>query len=194
MTFELPPLPFEKNALEPFFSPETLEFHHGKLHRAYITNLNSLLIGTKYERMSLDEIVAKSSGCIFYNAAQVWNHSFYWKGLSPYGGGEPDGLLAEAINAAFGSFVAFKEKFTQCLLNNFGLGWIWLLKNADGSLMLTATANAGCPLTLGGTPLLACTVLEHAYFTDYRDARLKYLYAFWALINWNFVMKNYCES
>lgn len=191
MAFELPSLAFEKNALEPFFSRESVEFHYGKHHQAYVANLNRLLPGTKYEKMSLEEIVVKSSGCIFFNAAQVWNHSFYWMSLSPHGGGEPDGALADAINATFGSFMVFKEKFTQCALGTFGSGWTWLVKNGDGSIALATTGNAGFPLTVGRKPLLTCDVWEHAYFIYYRNAQRKYLYAFWALIDWDFVRKNY---
>lgn len=191
MTVKLPPLPYEKDALEPFFSRETVEFHYDKHHRAFVENLNTMLPGTQYENMSLEELVTKSSDCIFYNAALAWNHSFYWQSLSPNGGGAPDGTLAEAISATFGSFAAFKEKFTLCALSTFGQGWTWLVKNPDGSLALATTAKAGFPLTEGRIPLLTCAVWEHAYFIEYRNARLKYLYAFWALINWNFVVKKY---
>ncbi|MGR8934156.1 MAG: superoxide dismutase [Gammaproteobacteria bacterium] len=194
MALELPSLPYEKSALEPFFSRETVEFHYDKHHQALVKNLNDLLLGTEYENMSLDAIVEKSSGRIFYHAAFVWNHSFYWQSLSPHGGGEPRGALADAIGTSFGSFSVFKEEFTQCALSTFGKGWTWLVKNADGSLAVVTTVETGFPLTVGQIPLLTCAVWEYAYFIDYRYAKLKYLYAFWALINWHFVVSNYTAA
>ena len=191
MTHKLPPLPYEKNALEPYISAETLEYHYGKHHQTYVTNLNNLIAGTEFADMSLEDIVRKSSGGLFNNAAQVWNHTFYWNGLKPQGGGEPSGALAEAINQAFGSFAKFKEEFTKCAVTTFGSGWAWLVKNADGSLALVSTSNAGCPLTSGQTPLLTCDVWEHAYYVDYRNARPKYVEEFWNLVNWDFVAKNF---
>ena len=191
MAFELPALPYAKDALAPHISAETLDFHYGKHHQTYVTNLNNLVPGTEFEGLSLEEIVLKSSGGIFNNAAQVWNHTFYWKSLSPNGGGEPTGTLAAAINAAFGSFEAFKEAFTKCAVTTFGSGWAWLVKNADGSLALVSTSNAATPLTAGQTPLLTCDVWEHAYYIDYRNARPTYLNAFWALVNWEFAASNY---
>lgn len=191
MAFELPALPYEKDALAPHISAETLDFHYGKHHQTYVTNLNNLVPGTEFEGLSLEEIVLKSSGGIFNNAAQVWNHTFYWNSLSPNGGGEPSGELAAAINAAFGSFDGFKEAFTKCAVTTFGSGWAWLVKNADGSLALVSTSNAGCPLTAGQKPLLTCDVWEHAYYIDYRNARPAYLNAFWALVNWDFAASNY---
>lgn len=191
MTFELPALPFEKDALAPYISAETLEFHHGKHHQTYVTNLNNLVPGTEFEGLSLEEIVVKASGGIFNNAAQVWNHTFYWNGLAPNAGGEPTGELGDAINTTFGSFAKFKEEFTKTAVTTFGSGWAWLVKNADGSLALVSTSNAGCPLTAGQTPLLTCDVWEHAYYVDYRNARPAYLEAFWALVNWDFAAKNF---
>ncbi len=192
MTFELPPLPYARNALEPHISAETLEYHYGKHHQTYVTNLNNLVPGTEYEGLSLEEIVQKSPpGGIFNNAAQVWNHTFYWHSLSPTGGGKPSGALASAIDATFGSFEKFRDAFTQCAVTTFGSGWAWLVKNADGSLALISTSNAGCPLTAGQVPLLTCDVWEHAYYIDFRNARPKYLEAFWKLVNWEFAAKNF---
>jgi Fe-Mn family superoxide dismutase len=192
MTHELPALPYAKNALEPHISAETLEFHYGKHHQTYVTNLNNLIPGTEYENLSLEEIVRKApAGGIFNNAAQIWNHTFYWNSLSPNGGGEPSGALAEAIVKSFGSFEKFKEEFTKCAVTTFGSGWAWLVKNADGSLALVSTGNAGCPLTSGQTPLLTCDVWEHAYYIDYRNARPKYVEAFWNLVNWEFAAANF---
>ena len=191
MAFELPPLPYAKNSLVPYISEETLEFHHGKHHQTYVTNLNNLVPGTEFEGLSLEEIILKSSGGIFNNAAQVWNHTFYWNSLAPNAGGEPTGALADAINATFGSFAKFKEDFAKCAVTTFGSGWAWLVKNTDGSLALVSTSNAGCPLTTGQKPLLTCDVWEHAYYIDYRNARPAYLEAFWALVNWDFATANY---
>ncbi len=191
MAFELPELPYAKDALAPHISEETLEYHYGKHHQTYVTNLNNLVPGTEFEGMSLEEIIKSSSGGIFNNAAQVWNHTFYWNSLSPNGGGEPEGGLANAINRTFGSFDEFKEAFTKCAVTTFGSGWAWLVKNADGSLELVSTSNAGCPLTEGQAPIITCDVWEHAYYIDYRNARPKYLEAFWNLVNWDFAAKNY---
>lgn len=191
MTHELPSLPYAKDALEPYISAETLEFHYGKHHQTYVTNLNNLIAGTEFENLPLEEIVRKSSGGLFNNAAQVWNHTFYWNGLKPNGGGEPTGALAEAIAKSFGSFEKFKEEFTKTAVTTFGSGWAWLVKNADGSLALVSTQGAGCPLTSGQTPLLTCDVWEHAYYIDYRNARPKYVEEFWKLVNWEFVEKNF---
>ncbi len=191
MAFELPPLPYAKDALVPHLSVETLEFHYGKHHQTYVTNLNNLILGTEFEGKTLEELVKVSSGGVFNNAAQIWNHTFYWNSLSPTGGGQPSGALADAINAKFGSFAAFQEEFTKCAVTTFGSGWAWLVKNADGSLALVSTSNAGCPLTTGQAPLLTCDVWEHAYYIDYRNARPKYLEAFWALVNWEFAAANF---
>jgi Fe-Mn family superoxide dismutase len=191
MAFELSALPYAKDALAPHISAETLEFHHGKHHQTYVTNLNNLVPGTEFEGLSLEEIVLKSSGGIFNNAAQVWNHTFYWNSLAPNAGGQPTGALADAMNTTFGSFEKFKEEFTKTAITTFGSGWAWLVKNADGSLALVSTSNAGTPLTAGQTPLLTCDVWEHAYYVDYRNARPAYLEAFWALVNWDFAAKNF---
>ncbi|CAI0852502.1 superoxide dismutase [Fe] [Serratia quinivorans] len=190
MSFELPALPYEKNALEPHISAETLEYHYGKHHNAYVVNLNNLLKGSKFEGLSLEEIIKASDGGIFNNAAQVWNHTFYWHCLSPQGGGEPEGKLAEAINQAFGSFAAFKQQFSDAAVKNFGAGWTWLVKTPEGSLAIVNTSNAATPLTGDDKPLLTVDVWEHAYYIDYRNARPAYLENFWALVNWAFVEKN----
>lgn len=191
MTFELPALPYAKDALAPHISAETIEYHYGKHHQTYVTNLNNLVPGTEFEGLSLEEIVKKSSGGIFNNAAQVWNHTFYWNSLSPNGGGAPTGGLANAIDRTFGSFEKFKEEFTKCAVTTFGSGWAWLVKNQNGGLELVSTSNAGCPLTAGQTPILTCDVWEHAYYIDYRNLRPKYLEGFWALVNWEFASANY---
>lgn len=185
MEHKLPPLPYDKSALEPKISAETLEFHYGKHHATYVSNLNKLIPGTEFENMSLEDIIRKASGGIFNNAAQVWNHTFYWHCLSPQGGGEPVGALGEAITSAFGSFANFKEQFSNAAATNFGSGWTWLVKNPDGGLEIVNTSNAGTPLTEGKTALLTIDVWEHAYYIDYRNARPKYIEAFWDLVNWN---------
>jgi Fe-Mn family superoxide dismutase len=190
MAHTLPALSYALDALAPHISKETLEFHYGKHHQTYVTNLNNLIQGTEFADMSLEDIVKKSSGGIFNNAAQVWNHTFYWDCLSPKGGGQPSGKVAEAINKAFGSFDKFKEEFTKTAVTTFGSGWAWLVKNADGSLALVSTSNAGTPMTAGQTALLTCDVWEHAYYVDYRNARPKYVESFWNLVNWDFVAKN----
>jgi len=191
MTHELPPLPYAIDALAPHISAETLEFHHGKHHKTYVDNLNKLIPGTEFENLSLEDIVRKSSGGIFNNAAQIWNHTFYWNCLAPKAGGAPSGALAAAIDKAFGSFDTFKEKFGQTAITTFGSGWGWLVKNATGGLELVSTSNAGCPLTAGQKPLLTCDVWEHAYYIDYRNLRAKYVESFWNLVNWDFVARNF---
>lgn len=191
MEHTLPPLPYPKNALEPTISAETLEFHHDKHHQAYVTNLNNLIKGTEFENSTLEEIIMKSSGGIFNNAAQVWNHTFYWNCLKPNGGGAPDGELANAINQAFGSFEDFKKQFSQKAVTTFGSGWAWLIKNKDGSLGIESTSNADTPMTKGQQALLTCDVWEHAYYVDYRNARPKYVEEFWKLVNWDFVAANF---
>ncbi len=187
MAIELPPLPYPRDALQPHISQETLDYHYGKHHQAYVDNLNKQIAGTEFENLSLEEIIRKSSGGVFNNSAQVWNHTFYWNCLSPNGGGAPTGKLAEAIDAAFGSFEQFKEQFTQTALTTFGSGWAWLVQRPDGQLALVSTSNAATPLTGTDTPLLTCDVWEHAYYVDYRNARPKYVEAFWNLVNWDFV-------
>lgn len=190
MSFELPVLPYAKNALEPYISEETLEYHYGKHHNAYVVNLNNLVKGTEFEEKSLEEIIKAATGPIFNNAAQVWNHTFYWHCLAPNAGGEPTGKLAEAINQAFGSFSAFKEQFTDAAVKNFGSGWTWLTVRNDGTLGILNTSNAATPL---GEALLTVDVWEHAYYIDYRNARPKYLENFWSLVNWDFVAKNLAD-
>ena len=191
MAFELPTLPYAKDALEPHISAETLDYHYGKHHNTYVVKLNGLIPGTEFENKTLEEIIKTSSGGIFNNAAQVWNHSFYWNCLSPNGGGEPSGAVADAINASFGSFAAFKEKFNDSAVNNFGSSWTWLVKKEDGSLDIVNTSNAATPLTDESvTPLLTVDLWEHAYYIDYRNVRPDYLNGFWALVNWAFVEEN----
>ena len=191
MAFELPALPYAINALEPHISQETLEYHHGKHHNTYVVNLNNLVPGTEFEGKSLEEIIKTSTGGVFNNAAQILNHTFYWHCLSPNGGGEPTGALADAITKAFGSFAEFKDAFTKSAIGNFGSSWTWLVKKADGSLAIVNTSNAGCPLTEAGTtPLLTVDLWEHAYYIDFRNLRPKYMETFWALVNWEFVAKN----
>ena len=191
MAFELPALPYEKNALEPHISAETLDFHHGKHHNTYVTKLNGLVGGTELEGKTLEEIIKTSSGGVFNNAAQIWNHTFYWNSLSPNGGGEPTGAVADAINAAFGSFEEFQAKFNDMAVNNFGSSWTWLVKKADGSLDIVNTSNAATPITEEGlTPLLTVDLWEHAYYIDYRNVRPEYLKGFWALVNWDFANEN----
>ena len=187
MTHSLPDLPYAKDALAPHISAETIEYHYGKHHQTYVDKLNGMLSGTDFEKASLEEMVRKAEGGIFNNAAQVFNHTFYWNCLSSDGGGQPDGALLEAIKDSFGSFDKFQDQFTQTAATFFGSGWAWLVKNDDGSLEIVATSNAGNPLREGKTPLLTCDVWEHAYYVDYRNARPKYIEGFWKLINWDFV-------
>ncbi len=190
MSFALPELPFAKDALAPHISAETLDFHYGKHHQAYVTNLNNLTEGTGWADKTLEEIIRGSDGGLFNNAAQVFNHTFYWSGLKPGGGGAPTGKLAEALEGPFGGFAKFKEQFTKAAATHFGSGWAWLVKDAAGKLSIESTANAACPITKGQTPLLTCDVWEHAYYIDYRNARPKYIEAFWNLVNWDFVAAN----
>jgi Fe-Mn family superoxide dismutase len=191
MEHTLPELPFKKNALEPYISAETLEYHHGKHHAAYVNNLNNLIRDTEFSAMALEEIIMKASGGIFNNAAQVWNHTFYWNGLKPDGGVTPTGPLAKAVDATFVSFENFKKSFTQKAVGLFGSGWAWLVKTKEGGLGLETTSNAGNPMTSGQKPLLTCDVWEHAYYIDYRNARPKYMEAFWNLVDWEFVEQNF---
>jgi superoxide dismutase, Fe-Mn family len=190
MAIELPALPYEKNALEPHISAETLEYHYGKHHQAYVTKLNKAIEGTELADAPLEDIIRKSSGGTFNNAAQVWNHTFYWNSLSPNGGGEPSGKLADALTKAFGSVEAFKEEFSNAAAGNFGSGWTWLVQRGDGSLAIVNTSNAATPITGSDTPLLTIDVWEHAYYIDYRNARPKYIEAFWNLVNWDFAASN----
>jgi Fe-Mn family superoxide dismutase len=192
MTHTLPDLPYAKDALAPHISAETLDFHHGKHHAAYVNNLNGLVPGTEYADLPLEEIIRRAPpGGVFNNAAQVWNHTFYWHCLSPRGGGEPTGALADAITARWGSFAAFREAFTKTAVGTFGSGWAWLVKDRDGALDLLSTGNAGTPLTEGKQALLTCDVWEHAYYVDYRNARPAYVEAFWNLVNWEFVSNQF---
>lgn len=190
MAIELPPLPYDRTALEPHISGETIDFHYGKHHKTYVDNLNKQIDGTEFADKPLEEIVRASSGGMFNNAAQVWNHTFYWNCLAPKGGGEPSGKLADAIAKAFGDFATFKEQFTDTAVKTFGSGWAWLVQRPGGELALVSTSNAATPLTGEDTPLLTCDVWEHAYYIDYRNARPKYLEHFWNLVNWEFVAKN----
>lgn len=187
MAVELPNLPYAMDALAPHISPSTLEYHYGKHHRAYVTNLNKLIADSSFDDESLDDIVYNTQDyAIFNNAAQVWNHTFYWNCLSPTGGGEPKAKLLSALEKDFGSVESFKEQFTQKALTLFGSGWAWLVKDKQGNLRITQEGNAGTPITKDLTPLLTCDVWEHAYYLDYKNARPKYLDAFWELVNWNY--------
>ncbi len=187
----LPALPYAKNALAPHMSEETLEFHYGKHHQTYVTTLNKLIVGTEFENLSLEAIIKKASGPIFNNAAQIWNHTFFWHSLSPQGGGQPTGALAEAINSQWGSYDQFKEAFTKVAIGTFGSGWAWLVKKTDGSLDLVSTSNAATPLTTDAKPLLTLDVWEHAYYIDYRNVRLNFVGAFWNMVNWEFAAHNF---
>jgi len=192
MAIELPPLPYPRDALAPHISQETLDFHYGKHHATYVDKLNGMIPGTEFEGKSLEEIVKASSGGVFNNAAQVWNHTFYWNCLSPSGGGAASGPVAAAIDKAFGSFDEFKKAFTDSAVGNFGSGWTWLVKKGDGAVSIVNTSNAATPLTDGSVvALLTVDVWEHAYYIDYRNARPKYMDAFWALVNWDFVNRNF---
>src|SRR4051812_18538078 len=192
MAFELPPLPYAQDALAPHMSAETLEYHYGKHHKTYVDNLNKAVDGTPDADLSLEEIILKAEGPLFNNAAQVWNHTFYWNCLSPNGGGEPTGALADAINKAFGSFADFKTKFTDSAINNFASSWTWLVKKSDGSVAIVNTSNAGTPLTDPSVKaLLTVDLWEHAYYIDYRNLRPKYMEGFWALANWNYASQNF---
>ena len=191
MAFELPPLPYARDALAPHISAETIDFHYGKHHQTYVTNLNNLAKGTEFEAMALEDVVRKSQGGMFNNAAQIWNHTFYWNSLSPKGGGEPTGKLADAIKKDFGSFADFKAKFQDAAVKQFGSGWAWLVSNG-GKLEIVTTGNAETPITKGHTALLTCDVWEHAYYIDYRNLRAKYVETFLAsLANWDFASANF---
>jgi superoxide dismutase, Fe-Mn family len=192
MEHVLPALPFAKNALAPHMSEETFDYHYGKHHQAYVTNLNNLIKGTEFENASLEDIVKKSSGGIYNNSAQIWNHTFFWNCLSPNGGGEPSGALAAAINAKWGSYEEFKKAFQTSAVGNFGSGWTWLVKKADGSVDIVNMGAAGTPLTTGDTALLTIDVWEHTYYIDHRNARPKFVETFLNhLVNWEFAAKNF---
>ncbi|MBD3402401.1 superoxide dismutase [Fe] [candidate division GN15 bacterium] len=194
MAHQLPDLPFATDALAPHISTETLDYHHGKHHRKYVDTLNQLIEGTEFENATLEDTIKKSSGKTFNNAAQVWNHTFYWNCLSGTGGGKPTGHLAEAIDAEFGSFDKFKEQFAAEAAGRFGSGWAWLVKDGTGKLSIMSTLNAENPMTDGLIPLLTCDVWEHAYYIDYRNARPNYVDAFWNVVNWEFVAKNFAAD
>ncbi len=192
MAHELPALPYDKNALEPVISAETIEYHYGKHHQTYVTNLNNLIKGTEFENASLEDIIKKSSGGIYNNSAQVWNHTFFWNSIKPNGGGAPTGALADAINKKWGSFDEFKKAFQTSAVGNFGSGWTWLVKKADGSVDVVNMGAAGTPLTTGDKALLCVDVWEHAYYIDYRNLRPKFVETFLNnLVNWDFVAKNF---
>ena len=187
MAIELPALPYDRTALEPIISGETIDYHYGKHHKAYVDNLNKMIEGTEFADMPLEDIIRKAQGGMFNNAAQVWNHTFYWNCLKPNGGGEPSGKLADAIKAAFGDFAKFKEQFSDTAVKTFGSGWAWLVQRPDGSLAVVSTPNAATPLTGEDKPLLTCAVWEHASYLAYRHARPKYVESFSTLVNWDFV-------
>lgn len=192
MEHTLPELPYAKDALAPHLSVETLDFHYGKHHNAYVTNLNNLIKGTEFESASLEEIIKKSSGGIYNNSAQIWNHTFFWHCMMPNGGGAPTGKLADAINAKWGSYDAFKAAFQASAVGNFGSGWTWLVKKSDGSVDIVNMGAAGTPLTTGDTSLLCIDVWEHAYYIDYRNARPKFVETFLtSLVNWDFASANF---
>lgn len=192
MAFELPKLPYAMNALSPYISEETLEYHYGKHHRAYVNKLNELTQDNDYSNMSLEEVIKKSkSGPIFNNSAQVWNHTFYWHCMKQDGGGEPQNKLADAIKKHFGSFEEFKKKFNQAATGQFGSGWAWLVKDADGKLEVYSTSNAGTPMTENKQAILTCDVWEHAYYIDTRNDRAKYVENFWNVVNWDFVSERF---
>lgn len=187
MSFTLPQLPYALDALEPYISKETLEYHYGKHHKAYVDNLNKLVVDTPFATQSLESIIKSASGAIFNNAAQIWNHTFYWNCMSPKGGNEPTGKLADAIKRDFGSFAEFKDQFSKTAAGTFGSGWAWLVQDKDGKLKIISTVNAGTPMTEGLTALLTCDVWEHSYYIDYRNMRPDYIAAFWNIVNWEFV-------
>jgi len=190
MEHKLPELPWSNDALTPHISPETIEYHYGKHHAAYVSKLNAGIKGTEFENMSLEDIICKAKGGLFNNAAQVYNHTFYWNCLSPNGGSAPSGAIADAISGKWGSFDKFKEAFTTSAATNFASGWTWLVKTKSGDLEIVNTDDAGCPLTEGHSPVLTIDVWEHAYYVDYRNSRPNYISAFWNLVNWDFANKN----
>ncbi|MEI8201919.1 MAG: superoxide dismutase [Bacteroidota bacterium] len=190
MSFQLPALPYNSNALAPIISNETIGFHYGKHHQTYVNNLNKLVEGTEFADSTLEEIIMKASGGIFNNAAQVWNHTFYWNCLTPKGTGLPTAKIADEIVKNFGSFDAFKEKFSQAAITLFGSGWAWLVKKEDGTLEIVQESNAGNPMRNGMKPLLTADVWEHAYYLDYQNRRPDYMASWWTLVNWEFVESN----
>lgn len=190
MAFSLPALPYAQDALAPHISAETLSYHYGKHHQGYVNKLNAATEGKPEADKSLEDLIKTAEGGLFNNAAQIWNHTFYWNSMSPNGGGEPTGAIADAIKRDFGDFASFKEKFSAAAGGHFGSGWAWLVKNGEGKLEIVDTHDAGCPLRDGLTPILTCDVWEHAYYVDYRNARPEYIKAWWNLINWEFANKN----
>jgi len=191
MKFELPKLPYEMNALEPFISKRTLEFHYGKHHQTYVSNLNNLISETKFENAELETIIKEAEGPLFNNAAQVWNHTFYFMSLKKNEKSAPHGILAEALQKSFGTYADFKDAFTKASLGLFGSGWVWLVKNPNGLLEIIQESNAGNPLRKGLKPILTCDVWEHAYYLDYQNKRAEYINAFWSLINWEVIEKRF---
>ena len=192
MEHQLPPLPYPIDALEPHYSKETLEYHHGKHHKAYVDKLNELQKGTEFETMTLEDIIKKASGPIYNNAAQIWNHTFFWNSMKPNGGGEPSGALADAIHKKWGSFSAFRDAFIKAAVGNFGSGWTWLVKKADGGVDIVNMGAAGTPLTTGDTAVFTVDVWEHAYYIDYRNMRPKFVETFLdKLVNWKFAEANF---
>jgi Fe-Mn family superoxide dismutase len=191
MAFELPKLPYKLNALVPYISEETLDYHYGKHHQAYVNNLNGLVPGTEFENASLEAIISKAEGGIYNNAAQVWNHTFYFESFAPGGRKVPTGVIADAINASFGSYDGFIEQFNKAAATLFGAGWAWLVKKSDGTLQIVQESNAGNPLKKGLTPLLTCDVWEHAYYIDYRNRRPDYIKSFWEVLDWDLISKRY---
>lgn len=191
MKHELPKLPYEKDALKPYISEETIDYHYGKHHSTYVDKLNALLPGSQFEDAGLESIIRNADGGIFNNAAQVWNHTFYFNGFSPDGRREPTGELAEAIKASFGSFENFREEFSSAGATLFGSGWVWLVKNNNGSLSIVQKSNAENPLCDGQKPLLTCDVWEHAYYIDYRNKRPDYIKSFWEIVDWDIIAGRY---
>jgi superoxide dismutase, Fe-Mn family len=194
MAHQLPKLPYAYDALEPHIDARTLEIHYGKHHQTYVDNLNKLVPGTEFAEQPLEQIVLKAQGPIFNNAAQVWNHTFYWQSMKPKGGGEPTGELAAAINKAFDSFANFKQQLTQAAVTQFGSGWAWLVKKKDGTLTIVQTGNAGNPMTAGDVPLLTCDVWEHAYYLKYQNRRAEYVAAWWNIVDWDAVAARYAKA
>ncbi len=191
MQHQLPPLPYDLDALEPHISRETMEFHHGKHHKAYVDKVNELIKGKPQEQMTLEEIVRNSAGPMFNNAAQAWNHTFFWQCMSPEAAKAPEGKLAQAIDGSFGSLEKFKDEFSSAAIEVFGSGWTWLVTDASGKLAIKSTQNAGTPIAEDAIPLLTCDVWEHAYYIDYRNARPEFVKAFWNVVNWQFAARNY---
>ncbi|MGD0016604.1 MAG: superoxide dismutase [Verrucomicrobiia bacterium] len=194
MVHQLPKLPYACDALEPHIDARTVEIHYGKHHQTYVDNLNKLIPSTEFAEKPLEQIILKAQGPIFNNAAQVWNHTFYWQSMKPKGGGEPTGELAAAINKTFSSFANFKQQLTQAAVTQFGSGWAWLVKKKDGALAIVQTGNAGNPMTAGDVPLLTCDVWEHAYYLKYQNRRAEYVTAWWNIVDWDAVAARYIKA